>query len=58
MNLTLIRLALSSLFLHALLSNPARQGTGDVFVNDAITLADALLKTLLTTTEETADGND
>lgn len=58
MNFTLARLALSSLFMHALLSNPARQGDNEAFVGDAIGLADALLKALIPPTEETSDGDD
>jgi hypothetical protein len=56
MNLTLIRLTLSSLFMHALLSNPNRQGNNEAFVKDAVGLTDDLLKTLLTTTEEKTNG--
>lgn len=44
--MTLIRLILSGVFMHALLSNPNRQGDNKAFVTDALSLADDLIHAL------------
>lgn len=42
----LIRLIMSTVFIHGLLSNPARQGHNEAFIADALGLTDALLEAL------------
>ncbi len=51
--MNLIRLILSTVFMHGLLSNPNRGGDNNAFIRDAVGITDDLLATLQP--EDTSD---
>lgn len=54
----LIRLIVSAVFVHGLISNPNRQGDNVAFVKDALGLADTLLEALTPNPEDSSDESN